>query len=367
MMMKEVVLEAEIVLTPSPNTEWNSVRLEVGTLNNTPVGWIDFIRRPSDGEEVLEFSCLQDVGRVLTPWNITPSHNTISIILKITKWWIKVYQEQEGNQQSLVADQQCPRETWLNSEVEPTFGKICGYTHWTRKDRLERAGGGVAVCFKEGLQSQLLDVVTPPEMEAMFFRVVLADRSALLICAMYRPPRQGPASLDDLLILHRCSHVLVVGDLNHHLEQQAYENLLDVQGLIDHVTFPTHEQGGTLDPVISDLQEDTLCCHQLGPVGSSDHHAVLTKVNVGVARDEATTRTIWMWDKADWLSLRRDLQQTPWTTLLQGGSESMARAFTSHLLALQNRHVPHRSYTTRPKDQPWFGYRCRAAAEEKWE
>ncbi|KAK4329240.1 hypothetical protein Pmani_000406 [Petrolisthes manimaculis] len=111
MMMKEVVLEAEIVLTPPPSTEVNIVRLEVGTLNNTPVGWIDFTRRPSDGEEALRFYCLQEdnVGRVLTPWNITPSHNTISIILKITKWWIKVYQEQEGNQQSLGADQQCPR------------------------------------------------------------------------------------------------------------------------------------------------------------------------------------------------------------------------------------------------------------------
>ncbi|KAK4316631.1 hypothetical protein Pmani_012231 [Petrolisthes manimaculis] len=110
MMMKEVVLEVEIVLTPPLSTEVNGVRLEVGTLNNTPVGWIDFIRWPSLGEEYLEFSCLRDnVGRVLTPWNITPSHNTISIILKITKWWIKVYQEQEGNQQSLVADQQCPR------------------------------------------------------------------------------------------------------------------------------------------------------------------------------------------------------------------------------------------------------------------
>ncbi|KAK4288442.1 hypothetical protein Pmani_038527 [Petrolisthes manimaculis] len=207
----------------------------------------------------------------------------------------------------------------------------------------------------------------------MFFRVVLADRSALLICAMYRPPRQGPASLhylseklDDLLILHRCSHVLVVGDLNHHLEQQAYENLLDVQGLIDHVTFPTHERGGTLEPVISDLQEDTLCCHQLGPVGSSDHHAVLTKVNVGVARDEATTRTIWMWDKLTGYPCDVTWNKLHGQPLLQGGSESMARAFTSHLLALQNRHVPHRNYTTRPKDQPWFGYRCRAAAEEKY-
>ncbi len=57
------------------------------------------------------------------------------------------------------------------------------------------------------------------------------------------------------------------------------------------MTFPTHERSGTLDPVISDL-EDTLSCHQLGLVGSSDHHAVLTQVDMGVARDEATTRKV---------------------------------------------------------------------------
>ncbi|KAG0722156.1 hypothetical protein GWK47_045040 [Chionoecetes opilio] len=119
-------------------------------------------------------------------------------------------------------------ETWLNNEVEPTFGKIRGYTQWNRRDRPERAGGGVAVCFKEGVQAQHLDVVPPPHMEVMFFRVVLADRSAILLCAMYRPPRQGPASLqyftgalDDLMLEHRCRHVLVVGDLNHHLEKKA--------------------------------------------------------------------------------------------------------------------------------------------------
>ncbi|KAK8384200.1 hypothetical protein O3P69_009145 [Scylla paramamosain] len=70
----------------------------------------------------------------------------------------------------------------------------------------------------------------------------------------------------------------------------AYENLLTVQGLKDHVTFPTHERGGTLDPVISDLEEDTLSCRQLGLVGSSDHHAVLTQVDMGVARDEVADR-----------------------------------------------------------------------------
>ncbi|KAK8396061.1 hypothetical protein O3P69_005273 [Scylla paramamosain] len=144
---------------------------------------------------------------------------------------------------------------------------------------------------------------TPSNMlEVMFFRVVLANHSALLLCAMYRPPWQGHDSLlylkealDVLLVTHRCQHILLVGDLNHHLERDAYENLLTVQGLKDHVTFPIHERGGTLDPVISDLEEDTLNCHQLGLVGSSDHHAVLTQVDMGVARDEATTRTVWLW------------------------------------------------------------------------
>ncbi|KAG0718991.1 hypothetical protein GWK47_007413 [Chionoecetes opilio] len=228
------------------------------------------------------------------------------------------------------ADVVVATETWLNNEVEPTFGKIRGYTQWNRRDRPERAGGGVAVCFKEGVQAQHLDVVPPPHMEVMFFRVVLADRSAILLCAMYRPPRQGPASLqyltgalDDLMLKHRCRHVLVVGDLNHHLEQHAYESLLTVQGLTDHI-------------------------------------------DIGVARDEATSRTVWLWDKVDWASLRRDLSHTAWGTLLRDGVDNMSRALTSRLLALQRRHVPHRDYTTKPTDQPWFGYRCHVAAEAKY-
>ncbi|MPC65864.1 hypothetical protein E2C01_060001 [Portunus trituberculatus] len=64
---------------------------------------------------------------------------------------------------------------------------------------------------------------------------MLADRSALLLCALYRFPQQGSDSLlyltealDNLMLAHSCSHVLIVGDLNHHLERDAYENLLEV-------------------------------------------------------------------------------------------------------------------------------------------
>ena len=43
-----------------------------------------------------------------------------------------------------------------------------------------------------------------------------------------------------MLLRHKCSHVMVVGDLNFHLEQEAFNNLLTVQCLVNHVTFPTH-------------------------------------------------------------------------------------------------------------------------------
>ena len=264
-------------------------------------------------------------------------------------------------------------ETWLNEEVEQTFGKTRGYSPWVRKDRQGRHGGGVAVCFREGVQAQTLPVETPPDMESLFFRVTLADGEALLVCAMYRPPRQGPVPLnyltthlDDLMTRHRCSHILIVGDLNHHLEQAAYEGLLAVQGLVDFVTFPTHERGGSLDPVITDIQEGLVNCVQLGPVGSSDHYAVLTQLDVSVAREEAVTRTNWLWERADWPAMKRDLSQTNWASLLSGGAEEKARAFTTHLLNLQEQHVPHRRYTSKPTDQPWFGYRCRLAAERKY-
>ena len=129
-----------------------------------------------------------------------------------------------------------------------------------------------------------------------------------------------------------------------------------MQGLTDHVTFSIHERGGTLDPTITDLSEGTITCNQLGQVGSSDHHAILIWADVGVARDEAISRIIWLWNRADWTSLRRDLQRTVWDAILSGRADAKARAFTERLKSLQRQHVPHRQYTSRPTDQPWFCY-----------
>lgn len=129
-----------------------------------------------------------------------------------------------------------------------------------RNDRDNRAGGGVAACFKDGLQTQELDVALPQMTDELTFMVVLEYNSRLLLCIMCRPPKQGRAprdflteKLDTLLQQQKCSYVMIVGDPNSHMEQDVYNNLLAVEGLTNHITFPTHERGGLLDPILTDV------------------------------------------------------------------------------------------------------------------
>ena len=91
-------------------------------------------------------------------------------------------------------------------------------------------------------------------------------------------------------------------------------------------------------------------------MGSYYHHAVLTHINLSAAREDTVPHTIWVWDKADWPSLKQALHTTDWEALLSGDVEEKTRLLTSPLLALQSQFVPHRLYLTKATDPPlvWF-------------
>ena len=232
--------------------------------------------------------------------------------------------------------------------------------------------GGVAVCHKEHMQVQNLSVQMPAWMEIMFFRVLLSDGNALLLCAMYRPQwhNREPITfltdnLDAIMEAHNCQNVLIVGDLNQHLVQRAFDDMMAVHGLSNYVDFPTHKRGGSLDPVVTDLPDSEVTCRPLDRVGSSDHYAVLTNVNLNAATDEGTERKTWIWGHADWETIKRKIREADWDSIFNGDANEDTEAFTSYVLGLQHDHTPHRTYTTKPGDPPWFGYRCRLAADTK--
>ena len=261
-------------------------------------------------------------------------------------------------------------ETFLNSNIPPNYGTVSGYSRWYRRDRVNGNCGGIAVCFRQSLAVQLIPVDMPDHLELMFLKV--HGRSPILLCICYRPQWQGSepikflqTHLDALLQENGCSHAIIVGDLNQHLVQVAFDELLTVHGLMNHVDFPTHISGSSLDPVISDLRPDIVSSSQMRTVGSSDHFAVYTQVKTAVEREEGTTRTNWLWDKGDWDNIRADLDKIKWDDVLCGNVDTQVANLNNILLSLQRRYIPSQTYKIKPGDQPWFGYHCRIAADRK--
>lgn len=88
-------------------------------------------------------------------------------------------------------------------------------------------------------------------------------------------------------------HILILGDLkqlgdlNQYLVATAFNNLLTVFGMHNHVNFPTHSSGSSLDLVLSDFPESLVQCSALSNVGTSDHTAILTTIQAAVSKMKA--------------------------------------------------------------------------------
>ena len=80
----------------------------------------------------------------------------------------------------------------------------------------------------------------------------------------------------------------------------------------------------------------------MGPVGSSDHEAILTSISFKRPREESVTRTLWQWEDVNWEGLRRYLTQIDWDRLLQGDVDRQVEQVTDALLGVQGRWVPNK-------------------------
>ena len=263
-------------------------------------------------------------------------------------------------------------ETFLTETIPVNYGKVAGYSKWFRRDRKTGNFGGVAACFRNELYIQELNIDIPDHLELMFFRVWVNTSESILLCVCYRPQWQKSEPidylyqhLDDIMNRYACKNVIIVGDMNQHLIARSFNEFLTVYGLTNHVNFPTHISGSSLDPVLSDLSEFTVNSVSLGSVGSSDHFAISTNINIENIRDTPVQKTIWLWGKGNWKGFRSALENIDWNSLPCDNVDQHVECFTNIITQFTEKYIPHRKYISKPSDQPWFGYRCRIAADEK--
>lgn len=80
-------------------------------------------------------------------------------------------------------------------QASPPANRIWGYSLWIRHDRNGDQGGDIAVHHCKVMQTDLFLTDGCDNMDMMFLPIIMENKSAMLLCAMYQSQWQGNASL----------------------------------------------------------------------------------------------------------------------------------------------------------------------------
>lgn len=151
----------------------------------------------------------------------------------------------------------CITETWqkpmdyisLNLTTPP------GYSYMD-KPRLDKRGGGLAIIHRQHIKTSLVTIPTSSSFEHLVFK--LSGPKPLVTALIYRPPKPNPAFPSDFstFLTQLCAispSVLLLGDFNYHVDSLnslpaiEFLDILNCFNITQHVDFPTHRKGHTLD------------------------------------------------------------------------------------------------------------------------
>ena len=113
-----------------------------------------------------------------------------------------------------------------------------------------------------------------------------------------------------------------------------------VAGLEQMVEGPTHTRGNRLDLILTNAAEKVIAVHDEGRLGNSDHIMLKIQIEVGeLTREEVASRL--NWKRADFISIRRDLDEVDWRSEFEGrNTQEKWIFFSKTILDAIEIHVP---------------------------
>ena len=150
---------------------------------------------------------------------------------------------------------------------------------------------------------------------------------------------------------------------------RKFNDILDIFNLFQSVTEPTHKQDHLLDLVLSKQSDNVLLSTKLHHGLTSDHTAILCKLEVSVPLQKPETFLYRCLNKIDTNTFKQDLSDVI-------SPNSSISDYNNHLRSVLDKHAPlcRRSSRTR-KPTPWFSSvaeqfcelkRERRKAERRW-
>ena len=286
-------------------------------------------------------------------------------------------------------------ETWLSSAVPDGSLVFPGYSSVARVDRsacgdpdAKSRGGGVLFLVHDSVNS-----VSRPDLrdwpESVWIEVKLNSSRPIIIGSVYRPPAsaathfvQALETTVSRLDLSRC-HLVLVGDFNakspswqfsddYNPAGHVLETTFLQLGLHQHVSQPTHLSsdgglGALLDLVLSSSPSLVTGVSTHPPLGSSDHLAVLSFLEVKAERvSRCAGRRIWSFDKADFNRLNKTLDSADWSAVHEASDADAAWAsWQSTFLPIVHKFVPSRVVKNIKQKSPFVTPSIERAIKEK--
>ena len=287
------------------------------------------------------------------------------------------------------------QETFLRDGDKAKLAEIQEYG-WNiiSNPRKYRSGGGIAMLYKNSIELKCNTKVTKYKSFQVMESLLKTDQDLVRLVNIYRPPYTKKARYTECDFLEEFEDYLkdlsqkqgdpiLAGDFNFHVERPAdiypkkLQQIFDDFLLHQHVPLqPTHEQGGTLDLILTHQK----LTNRLGkPViipssTSSDHFLVMFEANFTPKRDEEVVFSNYRRFKdIDVNEFKRDLMDSKLQDIPEDMMVDEAVALYDNVLTqLMDKHCPVIKKKIKKKQTPWIDLelrtlrRKRRAAERAW-
>ena len=209
-----------------------------------------------------------------------------------------------------------------------------------------------------------------------------ARKTPLRLIVIYRPQRlasghlTGPTFFTEFStllesVVSEPGYVLISGDFNFHVDDQAnreaaiFLDLIDSFNLEQHVTGPTHCDGHTLDLLLTRSTDDAISHVSTTNYLPSDHAAVKCLLNIN--RPDHVKREIRLRKlrKIDIEAFRQDVLASPISTTPATDLDSLVHQYDTSLGDLLDKHAPQiwRTISSCPH-APWYNEDIRKAKRQ---
>ena len=288
------------------------------------------------------------------------------------------------------------QETFLRDGDKAKLMEIKDYGWSILSDsRKHRSGGGIAMLYKNTIQLKSNNKVMKYKSFQVMESLLSADTEMVRLVNIYRPPYTKKARFTECTFLEEFEDYLetlstkpgipiIAGDFNFHVQRpddhypKRFLELLSQYQLHQHVpSVPTHDQGGTLDLVIT----NTTFGSRIGPFDichsrtTSDHSLVLFEVDLKVnASDDDDKFTNYRNFKSiDLENFKEDILNSDLVNFdLSISADDAVSLYDSVLTKLMDKHCPVIKKKLKKKQTPWLDLelrmlrRKRRAAERAW-